>query len=142
MPDRQHCQCAPGCQLLAELDQPYAITHDARPERQAERRRVMAERGTLGGLRGGENRRAVAAEDAEAADLSSTQGRRDALNRACRRVFASSVDPAKLANAIAGLIRAALEVDRVGELEQENRELRQLLLEKHPELRTRLRSVP
>lgn len=139
---RQHCQCKAGCPLMAELGEPYNVTHDPRPERQAARKCEMARRGVEGGKRYGENRQAAAADDAAAVDLSSTPGRRDALNRATRRVFASGVDPAKLANAIAALVKAALEVDRVAEIEVENRELRQLLHEKHPELRTRLRSMP
>jgi len=72
--------------------------------------------------------------------LRTTEEKLAALERRAIAVENSSESAAKKADAIVKLVRASMEVQhRVGDLERENKELRNLLLERHPELRGRLR---
>jgi hypothetical protein len=138
MTTRAKCQCSNSCNFTAD-ESGYYLLHD--PNRQDERARILTERAIAGGKAHGANRKAAAADEAASVDLRTIEGRRDAINRAARRVFDAGVDPAKLAAAIATLIKAALETDRVAVLEDENKELR-AIIESHPELKRKLRAVP
>lgn len=138
--DRPKCQCMPTCRMPATDGQPFNITHDARPERQAERSRIMSERASAGGKQFHKNHQA-ADSDPDSIDLGTVDGRRDAINRSARQVMAAGGDASKAAGAIATLIKTAMELDRIAALEDENRELR-AIIESNPDLKRKLKAVP
>jgi hypothetical protein len=104
----------------------------------AEQRR----RGAVGQSRIRATRAAVGERRAQKATVATVQGQLDALDLALRGVLRSKLDAAKVAQAVAALVRTAREVLVEGELAGENAELRALIAERLPELRKQLRSVP
>lgn len=138
MSEPTKCSCRPGCRFTAAPGEPFALQHDPRPERQAERKAYFA----ATGKRGVEQRAAHRqARQRRGCSLRTTDDLLGELERVLLDLDRASGDVAARARAKVDLLRTAHMVLKGAELETQNRELRELLLEHHPELRKHLKSV-
>lgn len=142
MSDRQRCQCTPTCRMTAADGEPFHLSHDSRPERAEERRQMLAERGRAGARKMTANRQAARASVAVKLSVRTVDGQLETLDTLLRNLLRSKLDAANVAKAGAALVKVAREVISASELEAENRDLKALIAEKHPELKKMLKAVP
>lgn len=134
-----HCQCKPSCRFGAAEGEPFHLSHDPRPEKQEERRAMLAERSRRGGAKTQENERR---RKRKTCSLRSTDDILTELEQTLIAVDNSAGEVVGKASAKVKLIAEARATLKAAELENENRELRALLLERHPELKKQLKAVP
>jgi len=84
----------------------------------------------------------AAAKKLTTCDLRTADGQVTQLELALLRVVNSGADAVQKAGAVAKLVSEARATIKAAELETENKQLRELLLERHPELRKQLKVVP
>lgn len=113
------------------------LAHD--PERAEERSRVMAERGRAGADKRLGNLQAARDDVAATLGLRSDDEQLTALETALRNLMRSQLDAAKVAAAVATLVKVAREVIHGGLEDKADRLAK--LLESNPELAKRLQVV-
>jgi hypothetical protein len=119
-----------ACPNAAPDGRRFCWLHD--PERVAERREVLSERGRAGQRKRSERERARRAGVAERVALDSAASIRGALERALAAVEASDTDAIAKANATARIAATAITVLRTCDIESRLEELRRLVLERVP----------
>jgi hypothetical protein len=126
-----------ACRWPAWRDGPVCIACAARAGN-AEASAEMRDRATKGNKQQAKNKKARQVSEAP---MRSTDDLLTALERSMVRVENAGGDAIAKAGAVCKLVSEARAVLKAAELEKENSELRTLLLEKHPELRSHLRAV-
>lgn len=109
----------------------------------AEAKAELGRNGSKG--RASQNAELMRAREAEAADITlrSLPELQDGLERAYRMAVTSTKESKTVrANCMVRIIAQAAELLKTADLEQRCRELEAMLVERHPELRKQLRSVP
>ena len=126
------CQCRDGCRFAAAPGEPYALTHDPRPERQEARAAILRDRGRKGSESMSRNREAAGKRVAKRLSLRTVEGQQEVLDRVMRLLMRSKMDGQRAA-AIVATVKAAREVLTTAELERENQDLKRFIAEKFPE---------
>jgi hypothetical protein len=131
------CECSPGCRFGADEGHRFSLAHD--PERTEERRALMSQRGRAGQAKKNANRQAARDATASKLGLRSDDDQLTALETALRSLLRSKLDAAKVAGAVAQLVKVAREVLHGG-LEDKAERLAKLLAD-NPTLAARLQVV-
>ena len=125
--ERQRCACgAAGCRAMAEPGQPYALTHDRRPEMQEARRARFSQMGKDGSAKVQRNRAALRADMAKKLSADTPANRKEVINVGVRSLARARMDDAKRWGAIGALLKVAHDID-VDDLERNTKRLEKLI---------------
>jgi hypothetical protein len=130
------CQCSPTCKFTAAPGEPYFLSHDPRPERQAERSAAMAARGRSGGAK---TQAAARARKRSVCSLRTVADLLAELERALLLAEDSGGDKIARANAITKIVTSAHDI--LSRDTERNAERLAKLLADNPHLARHLQAV-
>ena len=102
---------------------------------------TKARNGMAGGVKFSENRAAVREAIASTLTVRTVDGQLSTLDAVLSELMTAKIDSAKRAAAVAQIVKCARDVLATGEIAEENSQLREELIKRHPELSKALKVV-